>query len=104
MTTDLKAESELQRDEYLATREELQIIDAAMASIDAGETDSDAEIRAASQDFAGPEAAPVAPDTKGAIFQRWKTTLQTDHLSKRHLTKLRDLARPLKRPARSTIW
>jgi hypothetical protein len=47
VTTDPKTESELQRDEYLATREELQIIDAAMASIDAGETASDAEIKAA---------------------------------------------------------
>ena len=44
MTADLKTESDLQRDEYLATREELQIIDAAMASIDAAETATDAEI------------------------------------------------------------
>jgi hypothetical protein len=46
MITDPQIETELQRDEYLATREELQIIDAAMASIDAGETASDAEIKA----------------------------------------------------------
>jgi hypothetical protein len=51
VTTDLKAESELQRDEYLATREELQIIDAVMASIDAGETASDAEIEVAFAKF-----------------------------------------------------
>jgi hypothetical protein len=44
--TDPKTESELQRDEYLATRDELQIIDAAMASVDAGEIASDAEIKA----------------------------------------------------------
>jgi hypothetical protein len=45
MTADLKAESELPRDDYVATPEELQIVDAAMASIDAGETASDAEIK-----------------------------------------------------------
>lgn len=38
-------ESELQGQDYLATREELRIIDAAMASIDAGEVATDAEIR-----------------------------------------------------------
>ena len=32
--------------DYLATREELRIIDAAMASIDAGEVATDAEIKA----------------------------------------------------------
>ena len=46
MTADLKTETELQHDEYLATREELQIIDAAIASIDAGESVSAAEIKA----------------------------------------------------------
>jgi hypothetical protein len=46
MTADLKTETELQHDEYLATCEELQIIDAAMASIDAGESVSAAEIKA----------------------------------------------------------
>jgi hypothetical protein len=46
MTTDSKTETELQRDEYLATCEELQIIDAAMASIDAGECASAAAIKA----------------------------------------------------------
>ena len=40
-------ENELQRQDYPATQEELQIIDAAMASIDAGETATDAEIQAA---------------------------------------------------------
>jgi hypothetical protein len=39
-------ESELQGSDYLATREELRIVDAAMASIDAGETATDAEIKA----------------------------------------------------------
>jgi hypothetical protein len=39
-------ESELQGGDYVATREELEIIDAAIASIDAGETVSPAEIRA----------------------------------------------------------
>jgi hypothetical protein len=39
-------ESELQGGDYIATREELEIIDAAMASIDAGETVSPAEIKA----------------------------------------------------------
>ena len=46
MTADLKTETELQHDEYLAACEELQIIDAAMASIDAGESASAAEIKA----------------------------------------------------------
>jgi hypothetical protein len=40
-------ESELQGQDYLATRGELRIIDAAMASIDAGEVATDAEIKAA---------------------------------------------------------
>ena len=40
-------ENELQRQDYPATQEELQIIDAAMASIDAGKTATDAEIQAA---------------------------------------------------------
>jgi hypothetical protein len=40
-------ESELRGRDYLATREELQIIDAAMASIDGGEVASEAEIKAA---------------------------------------------------------
>jgi hypothetical protein len=40
-------ESELQGKDYLATREELRIIDAAMASIDAGEVATDAEVEAA---------------------------------------------------------
>jgi hypothetical protein len=39
-------ESELQGGDYVATREELEIIDAAMASIDAGESASAAEIKA----------------------------------------------------------
>ena len=37
-------ESELKNREYLATQEELRIIDAAMASIDRGEFATDAEI------------------------------------------------------------
>lgn len=44
-------ESELQGDDYVATREELQIIDAAMASIDAGETASEREVEAAFEKF-----------------------------------------------------
>jgi hypothetical protein len=39
-------ESELQGGDYIATREELEIIDAAMASIDAGESASPTEIKA----------------------------------------------------------
>src|SRR4029434_3307243 len=39
-------ESELQGSDYVATREELQVIDAAMASIDAGETASEREVEA----------------------------------------------------------
>jgi hypothetical protein len=39
-------ESELQSQDYLATQEELRIVDAAMASIDAGEVATDAEIKA----------------------------------------------------------
>lgn len=38
-------ENELQGQDYQATQEELRIIDAAMASIDLGETASDAEIK-----------------------------------------------------------
>lgn len=44
-------ESELQGQDYLATREELQIIDAAMASIDRGDVATDAEIKAAFAKF-----------------------------------------------------
>ena len=44
-------ESELQGQDYLATREELRIMDAAMASIDAGEVATDAEIKAAFAKF-----------------------------------------------------
>jgi hypothetical protein len=44
-------ESELQGEDYIATREELRIIDAAMASIDAGEVATDAEIKAAFAKF-----------------------------------------------------
>jgi hypothetical protein len=39
-------ESELQNREYLATQEELRIIDAAMASIDGGECATEAEVEA----------------------------------------------------------
>ena len=39
-------ESELQRKDYQATQEELRIIDSAMASIDAGESATNAEITA----------------------------------------------------------
>jgi hypothetical protein len=44
-------ESELQGRDYLATREELRIIDAAMAAIDDGEVPTDAEIKAAFAKF-----------------------------------------------------
>lgn len=44
-------ENELQGQDYLASQEELRIIDAAMASIDAGETASDAEIKTAFAKF-----------------------------------------------------
>ena len=44
-------ESELQGRDYLATREELRIIDAAMAAIDGGEVATDAEIAAAFAKF-----------------------------------------------------
>ena len=44
-------ESELQGRDYLASQEELQIIDAAMASIDGGEAATDAEIKAAFAKF-----------------------------------------------------
>jgi hypothetical protein len=44
-------ESELQGRDYLATREELRIIDAAMASIDGGEVATDVEIKAAFAKF-----------------------------------------------------
>ena len=40
-------ESELRGRDYLATREELQVIDAAIASIDRGDLASEAEIKAA---------------------------------------------------------
>jgi hypothetical protein len=39
-------ESELQGKDYQATQEELRIIDSAIASIDAGEAATDAEIKA----------------------------------------------------------
>jgi hypothetical protein len=44
-------ESELQGRDYLATREELHIIDAAMASIDSGEVATEFEIKAAFAKF-----------------------------------------------------
>jgi len=44
-------ESELQGRDYLATREELRIIDAAMAAIDGGEVATDVEIEAAFAKF-----------------------------------------------------
>jgi hypothetical protein len=44
-------ESELQGNEYLASRKELQIIDAAMASIDGGDFATDAEVKAAFAKF-----------------------------------------------------
>lgn len=44
-------ESELKSRDYLATQEELRIIDAAMAAIDSGEVATDAEIKAAFAKF-----------------------------------------------------
>ena len=44
-------ENELQSNDYVATHEELRIIDAAMASIDAGEVASEREIEAAFAKF-----------------------------------------------------
>lgn len=44
-------ESELHRNEYTATREELQIIDAAMAAIDGGDFATDREVEAAFAKF-----------------------------------------------------
>ena len=44
-------ESELQGGNYLATEEELRILDEAMASIDRGEVATDAEIKAAFAKF-----------------------------------------------------
>ena len=44
-------ESELRGGEYLAMREELRIIDAAIASIDSGEAATDLEIEAAFAKF-----------------------------------------------------
>ncbi len=44
-------ESELRGQDYLATQAELRIIDAAMASIDVGESATDAEIRTAFAKF-----------------------------------------------------
>jgi hypothetical protein len=40
-------ESELRSNDYVASQEELQVIDAAMASIDAGEVASASEVEAA---------------------------------------------------------
>ena len=44
-------ESELRGGEYLATREELRVIDAAIASIDSGEVATDLEVEAAFAKF-----------------------------------------------------
>jgi hypothetical protein len=44
-------ESELRGGDYLATRQELQTIDAAIASIDGGESAADAEVAAAFAKF-----------------------------------------------------
>jgi predicted transcriptional regulator len=44
-------ESELQSQDYVATRDELRVIDAAMASIDAGECATDEEIAGAFAKF-----------------------------------------------------
>jgi hypothetical protein len=46
MPTDPETDGEFQGDEYIATPEELQIIDAAIASIEAGEGVSAVDIKA----------------------------------------------------------
>jgi hypothetical protein len=46
-------ENELQANEYLATSEELEAIDAAIAEIDRGEVAADAEVEAAFAKFRG---------------------------------------------------
>jgi hypothetical protein len=42
----IQIESELRGDEYMATQDELKVIDAAMASLDAGEFATDREVAA----------------------------------------------------------
>ena len=54
MPTDPETDGEFQGDEYIATPEELQIIDAAIASIEAGEIASAAEIKAVFAKFRQP--------------------------------------------------
>ena len=54
MPTDPETDGELQGDEYVATPEELQIIDAAIASMEAGEIASAVEIEAAFAKFRQP--------------------------------------------------
>jgi hypothetical protein len=44
-------ESELKSQDYVATQDELRVIDAAIASIDSGEVATDAEIKAAFAKF-----------------------------------------------------
>jgi hypothetical protein len=44
-------ETELRSHDYVATQEELRVVDAAVASIDAGEAATDAEIKAAFAKF-----------------------------------------------------
>ena len=44
-------ENELRAEDYLATQEELRVIDAAIASIDGGEVATDGEIQAAFAKF-----------------------------------------------------
>jgi predicted transcriptional regulator len=66
MTTDPKTDGELQSGEYVATPEELQAIDAAIASIDAGETVSAAEIKAVFARY----RRTLPPDMKNDIFQQ----------------------------------
>jgi hypothetical protein len=54
MPTDPETDGEFQGDEYIATPEELQIIDAAIASIEGGEIASAAEIKAVFAKFRQP--------------------------------------------------
>jgi hypothetical protein len=57
--------SELQGD-YVATRDELEIIDSAIASIDAGVIATDSEVAAAFANFARNEGSLFATGTSGS--------------------------------------
>jgi hypothetical protein len=54
MTTDPKPDGESGGDDYIATPEELEMIDAAIASIDAGESVSAVDIKAIFAEYRRP--------------------------------------------------